>query len=209
MDDRGAHLIWILLAMMLVGSALLSRRIPLLRMVAIATGWVILFLIVYALFEVLAPRLAVWQQGRRGGEVVAVDQAFRQDATSRAGGASLAVPLSSDGHYWVTADVNGQQVRFLIDSGASITAVSETTATQLGLPQDPLGGTVRMQTANGPVMARRSTIASMAIGPIQANELPVVVSATFGPVNVLGMNFLGKLKSWRVEGGTMVLEPAA
>jgi aspartyl protease family protein len=37
--------------------------------------------------------------------------------------------------------------------------------------------------------------------------LPVVMSPAFGEVNVLGMNFLSQLKSWRVEDGDMLLEP--
>lgn len=116
----------------------------------------------------------------------------------------LKIPMSSDGHYWVDADLNGQTVRFLIDSGASITALGQQNASTLPLLPDQ--GSIVVQTANGPVSAQRAIIAEMDIGPIRASELPVIVSPAFGSVNVLGMNFLGKLKSWRVEDGVMILE---
>ena len=64
-----------------------------------------------------------------------------------------------------------------------------------------------MTTANGRVEARRSNVATLAIGPIRASDLPVVVSPAFGDVNVIGMNMLSRLKSWGVQDGEMVLTP--
>ncbi len=64
-----------------------------------------------------------------------------------------------------------------------------------------------MTTANGKVEARRSSIASLVVGPIVTTDLPVVVSSTFGEVNVIGMNMLSRLKSWGVQNGEMVLTP--
>ena len=84
--------------------------------------------------------------------------------------------------------------------------ISQQTASALALLPDPLGGMVMVQTANGPISAQRAILPAMEIGSIHAIDLPVIVSPAFGTVNVLGMNFLGKLKSWRVEDGTMILE---
>ncbi len=64
-----------------------------------------------------------------------------------------------------------------------------------------------MTTANGKVEARRSSIATLAIGPVIASDLPVVVSPAFGEINVIGMNMLSRLKSWGVQDGEMVLTP--
>ncbi len=64
-----------------------------------------------------------------------------------------------------------------------------------------------MSTANGKVEARRSSIATLAIGPIRAADLPVVVSPAFGDVNVIGMNMLSRLRQWGVQNGEMVLTP--
>ncbi|HEX7822788.1 MAG TPA: TIGR02281 family clan AA aspartic protease [Sphingobium sp.] len=210
MDDT-ARTVWIVLVLVMVASSLVARRMPLVRLVTWSAAWAALFLGVYIMFTLIEPQIATWQQAHRGGDVTAAPGANAANMggspQANLSGAGVTIPMQADGHYWVDASVNGQTVRFLVDSGASITAVAQSTADRLGLAPDPMGRTMVMQTANGAMTAARSTIPVMAIGTIQASELPVVVSATFGDTNVLGMNFLNKLKSWRVEDGNMVLEP--
>lgn len=207
--DSFAHLIWILLVLVMVLSSLTARRIPLVRLVTWSAGWAALFLGVYLLFTMLEPHITAWQQDRRAGTVtsVAASPSAISEPQAKAAGAALTIPMGADGHYWVDASVSGRSVRFLIDSGASITGVSTGTAQALGLPPDPMGGKVELTTANGTVTAERSVIAAMNVGSIQAADLPVVIAPAFGEVNVLGMNFLNKLKGWRVEDGSMILEP--
>ena len=130
------------------------------------------------------------------------------EAQQRIVGSTLRINKSLDGHFWVDALVNGQNMRFLIDSGASITALSESAVMSASLNIDQSGFPMVLMTANGPIEARRSNIATLEIGPLRASDLPIVVSPAFGDVNVLGMNFLSQLKSWRVEGDEMILEPA-
>ena len=125
----------------------------------------------------------------------------------RAEGQAIRIPVARDGHYWVEAAINGTPARFLIDSGATITALSEPTARAAGLNYDVGAPGVVMTTANGKVEARRSSIATLAIGPVIASDLPVVVSPAFGEINVIGMNMLSRLKSWGVQDGEMVLTP--
>ncbi len=119
----------------------------------------------------------------------------------------LHVRLSEDGHFWVTGRINDAPARFLIDSGATLTTLSDDVARQAGLSVDGFTPGIAMQTANGVVIAKRSSISGLAVGPIHTSDLPVVVSDRLNGVNVLGMNFLSRLKSWRVENGEMVLEP--
>lgn len=127
--------------------------------------------------------------------------------SSHAEGQSLRVPIGPDGHFWVDATVNGAPARFLIDSGASVTALSVPTARAAGLNFDLNGPSVKMMTANGKIDAQRSTVSTLAISPIHASDLDIVVSPAFGNVNVIGMNFLSRLKSWGVQDGEMVLTP--
>lgn len=208
--DQAAHAVWLLLALLLVASGMVGRRIPMARLIGWATAWAMLFLGLFILFRWLEPEITAWQLSRRAGQVsVATPSPAAMSGEAGSGEAGeVRIPVSSDGHYWVEASVHGQTVRFLIDSGASITAVSEATASRLGLAADPMGRTLVVQTANGPVTARRSIMDDLSIGPIRATDLPVIVSPAFGDVNVLGMNFLGKLSGWRVSNGRMVLEGA-
>jgi aspartyl protease family protein len=205
---QAASALFLILVISMVASGLLARRLPAVRLLTWAIAWVVLIFGGYLLFRAIEPQITKWQQDRRSGDVmIAPDSAGPQSsATETVGGTVLKVPMSNDGHYWVDAQVNGQSVRFLIDSGASTTALGQQTASTLALLPDSGSNMVMVQTANGPVSAQRAIVAEMDVGPIRATQLPVIVSPAFGTVNVLGMNFLGKLKSWRVEDGVMILE---
>ena len=122
-------------------------------------------------------------------------------------GKELRIPMARDGHFWVRARINGVERKLLVDSGATITALSVDTANAAGLEPEKSPFPIILKTANGAVAARTSRVASLRIGNVVARNLPVVVSPAFGDTEVIGMNFLSKLKSWRVEGNTLILEP--
>ncbi|MGE4411371.1 MAG: TIGR02281 family clan AA aspartic protease [Sphingobium sp.] len=193
-----AHIIWYVLALVLVGSALISRRFSLRSSLAMVLGWIAIFFIVLALFTYRQHFVDIARD---------VGQELTGAARQRADGDNLHISMGPDGHFWVDGEINGTSARFLIDSGATITALSDDVARNAGLNVDDDGPGMAMQTANGTVLARRSMIAGLAIGPIHTADLPIVVSDRFNGVNVLGMNFLSRLKGWRVEDGEMILEP--
>ena len=122
-------------------------------------------------------------------------------------GGETRVPLARDGHFWLRAEINGHPARFLVDTGATLTAVSAETAIASGLDPRDAGLPVRMQTANGTVAAELTTIDELRFGNVAARGLDAVIAPNLGPTNVLGMNFLSRLASWRVEGNTMILVP--
>jgi aspartyl protease family protein len=138
-------------------------------------------------FDMAVPQLGLPQQVVEGGET--------------------RVQLASDGHYWVTAQVNGAPAKFLVDTGATITAVSTETAERAGLEPRRGGMAVRMQTANGAVAASLTSIEELRFGNVAARGLDAVIAPNIGPTNVLGMNLLSRLASWRVEEGVLVLVP--
>lgn len=122
-------------------------------------------------------------------------------------GKELRIKMAADGHFWVHARIGGVERRMLIDSGATITALSVDTAEAAGLKPDRSLFPVILKTANGPVTARTSSISTLRVGNILARHVAVVVSPAFGDTEVIGMNFLSRLKSWRVEGNTLILVP--
>lgn len=193
-----ANIIWYLLVLILVGSALISRRFSLRGALSMALGWVAIFLLVLVLYT---------YRGQFFNVAKDVQNELTGASQQRIEGESLHIRMDPDGHFWAEGEINGTPARFLIDSGATITALSEEVARNAGLNIDMVGPGMVMQTANGAVLARRSIIAGLAVGPIRTADLPVVVSDRFGRVNVLGMNFLSRLSSWRVENGEMVLQP--
>jgi aspartyl protease family protein len=66
---------------------------------------------------------------------------------------------------------------------------------------------VILHTANGAATAETGAIDELRVGNIVARNLRVVTAPGLGELNVLGMNFLSKLQSWRVEGRTLILVP--
>ena len=122
-------------------------------------------------------------------------------------GKELRVRMSSDGHFWVTASINGVKRRMLIDSGATVTAISEQTAREATVDAGSGLAPVVLRTANGSAPARTGSIDQLRVGNIVARDLKIVTAPGLGNLDVIGMNFLSKLESWRVEGRTLILVP--
>ena len=122
-------------------------------------------------------------------------------------GQETRVELAPDGHFWLRAEINGHPANFLVDTGATLTAVSSETAEASGLEPREAGLPVRMQTANGSVAADLTTIDELRFGNVAARGLDAIIAPGLGPTNVIGMNLLSRLASWRVEGDTMILVP--
>ena len=138
-------------------------------------------------FELAVPRLGLPQQVVEGGET--------------------RVKLARDGHFWLHGELNGEPASFLVDTGATLTAISADTAARAGVHPRVGGLPVRMQTANGAVAAELTTIDELRIGNVAARGLDAIIAPGLGPTNVIGMNLLSRLASWRVEGDTMILVP--
>ena len=122
-------------------------------------------------------------------------------------GGETRVPLARDGHFWLRGEINGQPANFLVDTGATLTAVSAETAERVGLESGMGDFPVMMQTANGSVRAERTTIDELRFGNVAARGLDAIIAPGLGTTNVIGMNLLSRLKSWRVENNELILVP--
>lgn len=179
-----------------IGSGLVAKKVPLGRLVRAVGSLALLgIFITVALqisrfdhrFGMAVPQLGMPEQVVEGGET--------------------RIPLARDGHFWLEAAVNGQAVPFMIDTGATLTAVSGKTAEEVGLEPRPGGIPVVLSTANGTVAAEIGTIDELRFGNVVARGLDTVIAPSLGDTNVIGMNLLSRLASWRVEGQTLILVP--
>lgn len=91
----------------------------------------------------------------------------------------------------------------MVDSGASVTTVSKNVAQAAGIPIT--FRRVMVNTANGQAWVTKSHAETLHVGPIERSDVPVDVNETDG-INLLGMNFLSSLETWRVEGRFLVLQ---
>lgn len=125
----------------------------------------------------------------------------------RVSGRELRVRISPDGHFWVIASINGVSRRMLIDSGATVTAISQRTARDADVDVGSGLAPVILQTANGAAPAQTGKVDEIRVGNVVARNLRIVTGPGLGNLDVLGMNFLSRLESWRVEGRTLILVP--
>ena len=191
--DEAPNLVYLVLCLMLVASALLSRQLPIGKTMKMAAAWVGIFALVFAVFAFR-------------GEFTAVGQRLKAEAigTPIQTGEELRIPMAEDGHFWVSARVNDHEARFLIDSGASITTISRETANAASIETGMR--VAQVETANGTVQMYKARAGSLSIGDIRRADFGIQVNDN-DDVNVLGMNFLSSLSSWRVEGNYLVLQP--
>lgn len=194
---EGAGLVYLILLLVLVGSGLAAHRIPMRRGFRMAIAWLFIFAIAFILIALRHDFAALGQR---------IAEAARGGAKPVSQGETVRIRQSEDGHFWVDAEVNGHAVRFLVDSGATVTAISSETARRVGIA--PGGGfPVAVGTANGMIMVKRGRADRIEVGSIVRTDLPVHVSDTLGDTDLLGMNFLSTLSGWSIEGRSLVLRP--
>jgi aspartyl protease family protein len=198
MMEDGPSLIWGVVCVLLLVSSLAARRLPMGQVAKMALAWVAIFAAVFAIFSFRFEFQSIWER---------VKSDFAGTAGQSVNGEAIELKRQDDGHYWLQAEINGNPVRFMIDSGATITAVNAETAAEARIAVDSDGYPIIISTANGRVSAQRGVVQSMQIGPHKLVDHNVVVSESFGDTNVLGMNFLDSMKSWKVEGNVMTLQP--
>ena len=176
---------------------MLLQRIPVVgRVIRLAVSFGLLAFLIFVLL----------QQAPYQPELARIAQGLGLD-DQRVSGKELRVSMSPDGHFWVLASVNGVETRMLIDSGATLTAISGRTAKVAGVSTGAGLTPVVLRTANGAAPAQTGSIDELLVGNIVARNLKVVTSPGLGELDVLGMNFLSKLDSWRVEGRILILVP--
>jgi aspartyl protease family protein len=117
---------------------------------------------------------------------------------------SVTLTANGQGHFFVDGQVNGAQVRFLVDTGATLVALSAADGARLALDYRK-GERGLMSTANGVAAAYRVKLDTLRIGDITANNVDAVVIEGSGPsFALLGMSFLNRVEMRR-DGETMVL----
>jgi aspartyl protease family protein len=103
----------------------------------------------------------------------------------------LVIERSSNGHFYTLGTINGQEVKFMVDTGASLVSISDAFAHQAGLR----GGTpTTFSTANGSRPGRMVEGVKIAIGPVSVSNVRVGVGLQLGDDNeaLLGQSFLSK-----------------
>jgi aspartyl protease family protein len=118
-------------------------------------------------------------------------------------GRETRIPMAIDGHFWVEANVNGEPVKFLVDSGATMTTIGRTTARRAGVEVSPRADQF-VRTGNGIIRVSSGRADEVEIGGIVRRDVRLQI-AEQDNLNVLGMNYLSSLTRWGVEGRWLVM----
>ncbi|BCD85075.1 hypothetical protein PSm6_14820 [Pseudomonas solani] len=136
-----------------------------------------------------------WEDGQRNPNQV--PESVRGD-----GFVEVRLASSRQGHYLMNGRIDGQQVTFLLDTGATAVAVPEVLAGELGLePGEP----ITLSTANGRSSGHRTRLRELQLGEIVLADVPAIIAPGMdGDEVLLGMSALKQLE-FTQRDGTLVL----
>jgi aspartyl protease family protein len=186
--------LYIMMAVMLVLGGLMARREPFAKLLTMMLAWVAIFAGGFVLFTFRDDLSWVAQRLRSEATGAPVEQ-----------GETIRIPMAIDGHFWVEGQINGEAVKFLVDSGATMTTIGSETAARASVAVSP-GREQMVRTGNGIVRVATGYADRLEIGSIERDGMRLHV-AQGEDLNVLGMNFLSSLERWGVEGRWLVLQP--
>jgi aspartyl protease family protein len=122
-------------------------------------------------------------------------------------GRSLMLEADRQGHFEVEARVEGRFVDFVVDTGASLVVLRESSAAQAGIRLQPRDYTATAVTANGKIKAAPAKIERIEVGGITVYDVPAIVLPDEALAkNLLGVSFLSRLKRYEYANGRLVLE---
>lgn len=188
-DDKANLLYLGLLAIVVIGSLFIGSRRSAARLVSQALLWALIFLGVVAarglwdgVSQTVLPRQAVFDGGQR-----------------------VEVPRARDGHYHVTLKLNGADVDFVVDTGATDMVLSHEDARRAGLDPDKLVYLGHAMTANGQVATAPVRIDRVELGGITDRRVGATVTESGLDGSLLGMSYLQRFDSVEMRRDMLIL----
>lgn len=193
-SGMAASLVYDFLLLALIGAALIGHVISnpgqSLRNIA---GWVLIF-------GILGLGYSIWNgNGRLAAE-------FRP-ATGTIDENTISFRADRSGHFFVRAEVNGSEINFMVDTGATHLVLSMQDAEKMGYDLDQLSFSMPASTANGIVYSAPVNFRSVVVGPIRVENVDGFVNQGELDVSLLGMSFLNQLSGYEVRDGLLTLYP--
>jgi len=145
------------------------------------------------------------QLNQRAHSAVADTAVAPPPAPAVSTGQNSTISKSADGHFWAQAQVNAQQVRLLVDTGATAVSLTPDDARRLGFNPSDLTYGYKVNTANGPARAARISLANITVAGARVNNVEAYVIESGLDTSLLGMSFLGRLSSFEATRSSLIL----
>ncbi|MGA2953743.1 MAG: TIGR02281 family clan AA aspartic protease [Caulobacteraceae bacterium] len=193
----------------LVSSGLMAaRRIHMVQAARYALTWGAILILLALLYQ---DRAGVLDLGRRLATAFAPAEPMVSRPVVTASNSTQTSPSpievqigrSEGGGFYAMGQVNGEPVRFLIDTGSSEIVLSPQDAARVHLVAN--GEAKSAETANGVATGQEATADSVGVGPLRLTSVPVYVNSAPMNVSLLGLSFLDRLDSYEVHGDQIIL----
>lgn len=129
------------------------------------------------------------------------------DAPQISNSTSAQIARAADGHYWAEADIDGRAIRVLVDTGATVVALTRQDAQRLGLRLTPSDFIHTVETASGPVKAAAVELGHVAVAGARVTKVRALVVEQGLPHSLLGMSYLGRLSAFEARPTGLTLRP--
>jgi clan AA aspartic protease (TIGR02281 family) len=126
-------------------------------------------------------------------------------ARTTAAGDEILIRTAQNGHFMVNAEIDGVDIPFLVDTGASQVILTAEDAERLGFRPDSLAYNARFQTANGEILGAPVVLRDLRIGDLEVEDVRASVIRAPMSTSLLGMSFLNRLESYEVRDEGLVL----
>jgi aspartyl protease family protein len=188
-DDKAYLFYMVLLLVFIGGSFIYSRRESINQTMQQALIWVLIFVGVIIAY---------------GFQDTLKSQIFPSSVMQNGVG-SVMLTRARDGHFYAMLEINGQDIEFVIDTGASAIVLSKDDARRIGIDADNLNYLGHAQTANGAVKTAFVNLEIVRLGDITDYDLPASVNGgeLFG--SLLGMDYLNLFSEFKMTGQTLTL----
>lgn len=158
--------------------------------------------------SVLAIAAAVALAAPHGGSGAKKPLAMPSEAASDKAawsGGEMVLQREGDGHFYATVQVDSGDYHMLVDTGASMVALTGDDARQMGLDWDPDALSAVAQGASGPVMGVHTRIPDMSVGDFEAHDVDAVIIPDGLPVSLLGQSFLRNVPNVEIADDKLTL----
>lgn len=162
-----------------------------------------------AIATVSSVSVAFWltHQEPRTAEAAVARPVLHVSPASDASVGAAQIARAADGHYWAEADIDGRAIRVLVDTGATVVALTRTDAQRLGLRLVPADFVHTVETASGPVKAAAVELNHVAVAGARVSRVRAVVVEQGLPHSLLGMSYLGRLSAFEARPTGLTLRP--
>lgn len=141
-----------------------------------------------------AAAVGLWQDISRPGAQVRISDTGQ-----------IVVPRARDGHYYLTIGVNGADLRFVVDTGATDIVLTQSDAVRAGLDLDRLSYLGRANTANGEVRTAFVRLDAVQLGDVTDRDVPAVVNGGEMEQSLLGMGYLQRWGRLEIANNELIL----